>query len=162
MKRGLSLLPILLLGASTVSHAFRLDFASSELMEFGQGPHSIIVPGYGEITFESSLDGVLVVSSAYASTEQIEVPRPSCEPAPETSINENLAETNPGFVKIAVRKTPDPSSPLQAANLQPLEGPPDGWNAVPEAASATLGLVGMLMLLLRRRVKTILTARERF
>ena len=154
MKRGFPLLTFLLLGVSAASHAFTLDIASHEVTEFGQGPRSIFVPGYGEVAFESFLDGVLVVDSAYASTDRIELPPPSIADAAEPCTDITAAGNNPGFVEIANRSNPDLSPPLHPVDGS-IDNPPDGWNAVPEAASATLGLVGTLFLLLRRRMETI-------
>ena len=155
MKRGIPLLPVLLLGALAASHAFTLDIASNEVTEFGQGPRSIFVPGYVEVAFESGLDGALMVDSAYASTSRIEVPPPSGETPVEPSIDETAADTDPGYVKIANRKTSGQSPARQVTTFQPAdsqhENPQGGWNAVPEAASAMLGLIGTLILLRRRR-----------
>jgi hypothetical protein len=160
MKRLSPLLPALMLGATAASHAFTLDIASHDIAEFGQGPRLVFVPGYGEVVFESGLDGVLVVGSAYASTDRIEMPPVAAEAAAETSHPNAGPDADSGFVKITSRATSElPLSlhPVDAA----LQNPPDGWNAVPEAASAALGLVGTLMLLLRRRVNSESKAQEK-
>jgi MYXO-CTERM domain-containing protein len=78
----------------------------------------------------------------------------------EPSAADTSADGDPGFVKISNRKILHFSAPLHPADAA-LQNPPDGWNAVPEAASAALGLVGMLMLLLRRRVKSVAKAPEK-
>jgi hypothetical protein len=157
MKRETFISLVLLLCGSVASQAFTLDIESQETGEPGQGPRSIFVPGYGEVAFESALDGALVVDSAYASTNGIETP----PPMHETPTEDAAAGKNPGVVEITHRMTPSLSPPLQVA-LHPvdavLENPPEGWNAVPEAASATLGLVGTLLLLLRRRLTSTTAA----
>lgn len=159
MKRGLPLLSVMLLGATVGAHAFTPDIAGDGIAEFGRGPRSLFVPGYGEVTFESPLDGVLVVDSAYASTDRINLPPSSGEPAAEAASANTAADADPGFVKIANRNASDVPARLHAA-VHPVDhaihNPPGTWNAVPEAASATLGLIGTLMLLLRRRAKSVL------
>lgn len=153
MKRGLHFLSALWLCAPLTAHAFTLDIASTDVTEFGQGPRSIFVPGYGEVTFESGLDGALVLDSAYASTERIEVPAPSDASGTDPSTGSAMTAANPDLVKISNRISSVPirraSSPQATDGM--IQNPPGGWNAVPEAASATLGLCGMLMLLLRRK-----------
>jgi hypothetical protein len=155
MKRGHRLLSAVWLCVPLAAHAFTLDIASTEVMEFGQGPRSIFVPGYGEVTFESGLDGELVLDSAYASTDRIEVPAPSEVSGADPSIGSVMTAANPDLVKISNRISTAPIR--RASSLQLVEGPmqnaSDGLNAVPEAASATLGLLGMLMLFLRRNTK---------
>lgn len=101
MKHGFPLLPVLLLAASASSHAFSLDIASTEVTKFGQGPRSIFVPGYGEVAFESGLDGALVVDSAYASTGKIDLP-PVATSASEPPVT---ATEDTGYVEIASRST---------------------------------------------------------
>lgn len=153
MKRGLHFLSAFWLCASLAAHAFTLDIASTEVTEFGQGPRSIFVPGYGEVTFESGLDGALVLDSAYASTERIEVPAPSDASGADPSIPSCMTAANPDLEKIANRISTVPirrASSLEVAD-DSIQNPPGGWSAVPEAASATLGMCGMLMLLLRRK-----------
>jgi hypothetical protein len=157
MKRGFPILPVLFLGAWISAHAFTPDIAGDGVAESGQGPRSIFVPGYGEVAFESPLDGVLVVDSAYASTDRINVPPPSGDAAAEPTSDNTAAGEEPGFVKITNRNVSEPPVHLHAA-VHPVDDviqtPPGTWNAVPEAASATLGLIGTLMLLLRRRMKS--------
>lgn len=161
LKCGLIFMATLLLGVPVVCHAFTLDIASHEIGEFGQGPRAIFVPGYGEVIFESGLDGILVVDSAYASTQGFEIPPPAPRElgAHPTTVGAE-AEADPGFVKITSRTPNNPAS--LAATPHPagdsLENPPGGWNAVPEAASATLGLIGTLLLFLRRREKSVTRA----
>jgi len=133
-----------------------LGIAGDGTGDFGQGPRSIQVTGYGEVVFESGLDGALVVDPAYASTEQIEMPQTATgESMAKPSAEEASGAADHGFVKITNR-TPVLSHPVQVA-LQPvdpsLENQAEEWNAVPEAASATLGLIGTLLLFLRRRAK---------
>lgn len=148
MKHGSSLLPVLLLAASASSHAFSLDIASNEVTKFGQGPRSLFVPGYGEVAFESGLDGAVVVDSAYASTGKIDVP-PVATSASEPPV---AATEDTGYVEIASRSIasatdqPAPGTDPVAA----LEKPPEGVNSIPETASGALGLLGILLLLLRR------------
>ncbi|RPJ33248.1 MAG: hypothetical protein EHM17_10970 [Verrucomicrobiaceae bacterium] len=134
MKRSLLIFVALLLGAAASSRAFTLDFANHELTESGHGPYSVFVPGYGEVVFENGLDGALVIESAYASTGGFELP---------------AAHFKTESVEVAF-DTGEPASPdFTTSSAEEL--PAAEWNAVPEAASATLGLVGMLLLALRRR-----------
>lgn len=157
MKLGFPLLPVMLLGATVAAHAFTPDIAGDGIAEFGRGPGSLFVRGYGEVMFESPLDGVLVVDSAYASTDRINLPPPSGEPAAEVDEDNTTADENPGFVKIANRNASELPTRLHVA-VHPvddaIQNPEDTLNAVPEAASATLGLIGTLLLLLRCRSKS--------
>lgn len=50
----------MLLGASLTCKAFALDVACHETSDFGHGPRSIFLPGYGEVSLES-VDDVVVV-----------------------------------------------------------------------------------------------------
>jgi hypothetical protein len=157
ITRGLFLFVALQFGTVT-SHAFTMDIVSQEVGDFGQGPSSIFVPGYGQVVFESVLDGTLVLDSAYASTERIDVPPPASR---ESGIHDFTGHTqtvaDPVFVEIYSRTgkmTTSLSATLHPAD-DPLENPPGGWNAVPEAASATLGLIGTLLLFLRRRERCV-------
>jgi len=160
MKRLPPLLPVLLLGASAAGHAFSLDIACDDIAEFGQGPRLIFVPGYGEVVFESGLGGVLVVGSAYASTDRIELPPADTGADAGPSKHQSGTVPDPGFAKLSNRAKRDLPLILHPVDTT-LQNPPDGWNAVPEAASASLGLVGTLMLLLRRRVKSMPKAPEK-
>lgn len=148
--------PVLLLCIPVACQAFTLEIASHEIVESCQGPRSLYVRGYGEVVFEAGLDGALVVDPAYASTGRIEVAPPtSGESAAAPSTEDANGAADQACVKIT-NKTPVLSQTTQDA-LQPfdpaLENPADGWNSVPEAASATLGLIGTLLLFLRHRTK---------
>jgi ABC-type Na+ efflux pump permease subunit len=148
MKHGFPLMPVLLLAASASCHAFTLDIASDEITKFGQGPRSVFVPGYGEVAFESALDGALVVDSAYASTGKIDVPTATTTASePPTAASEDS-----GYVEIAARSTAsanDQTAP-ETAPVAAMEKPPERVNSIPETASAALGLLGILLFLLRR------------
>jgi MYXO-CTERM domain-containing protein len=156
MKPGFQLIAALFAGAATFTQAFTLDIASTEVTEFGRGPRSILVPGYGEVTFESGLDGALVVDSGYASTDLIKIPASAGETgALRNEEDATIHDANPSLVKMVNRGNSISALLPQSSSLEPLSessrNPPDGLIAVPEAASAALGLLGMLMLLLRRR-----------
>jgi hypothetical protein len=148
MKRGFPLLPVLLFAASAAAHAFTLDIAGDGIEEFGRSPRSISVPGYGEVTFESGLDGALVVDSAYASNGEINFPPVATSVSkPQAAVTE-VAE----YVEISSRSTV-PATDQPAAETDRVAGktkPPEGLNSVPETASAALGLLGILLFLLRR------------
>jgi len=154
MKRTPTILSLLMLFASVTGGAFTLDIASYEAPESGRGPHSIFLPGYGEVVFESGLDGVLVVNSAYASTERVEPPVSIGRPAPMPPGDEVAVDGEPGFLMISNRN-PESTVPATQLPLHPadesIQNPAGEWNAVPEAASAALGLIGTLLLLARRR-----------
>lgn len=158
VRCGLFLFPVLLSCCPVVCHAFTLDIASHEVAEIGQNPRLLYATGYGEVVFESGLDGTLVVASAYASTEPINVPpAASVEFVVESSPVNGVAHENQGFVEIANR-TPNLSTPLRITPHPvdtTLKNTSGGWNAVPEAASATLGLFATLLWFLRRRVKEV-------
>lgn len=145
MKRGPLLLPVLWLGASLTGYAFTLDIASNEVTEFGQGPRSIYVPGYGEVVFESNLDGVLVVDSGYASTGEMNVP-PAATSVSEVPV---AATEDTGHVTIASRAIASESG-MNDKSVAGVESDPQAGDSVPETASAALGLLGILLFLLRR------------
>ncbi len=148
MKHGFPLLPILLLSASASSPAFTLDIASNEVTKFGQGPRSVFVSGYGELAFESGLDGALVVDSAYASTGGIDVPTATTTASEPPAV----ATGDSGYVEITSRHTASATDQAAAGTgpVAAMEKPPEGVNSIPETASGALGLLGILLLLLRR------------
>lgn len=149
MKYGSLLLSALLFGTSVSCLAFTLDIASNQVTEFGQGPLLIFVPGYGEVVFESGLDGALVVDSAYASTGKMDAP-PASASASEAPVA--ATEDAAGYVKIASRASASTADqPATGTDgVAAMKNPPDGGDSVPETASAALGLLGILLFLLRR------------
>lgn len=155
MKSGFLLPAALLLGLSADCGAFSPCIASHESAGSGEEPHSIFVPGYGEVVFESGPDPVLVVDSAYASTREMDAPPMRAEQTEEKSPARAAADGQPEFVTISNRAngtTASWNNPSQTGDAAG-QNPEDERNVVPEAASATLGLVGTLLLLLRRRMK---------
>jgi hypothetical protein len=163
MKSTSPLVLALLLGASINTHAFTLDFVGYEGVEFKQSPQSIIVPGYGELVFEAGLDSTLVVNSAYLNDNGFGAPSLSFDQNEAVKITFNGPEplnVDFDFVGVSAGESFVVQEDLftPQAFLVTLQGGGDGagiyaisWNAVPEPASAMLGLVGAITLVLRRR-----------
>ncbi|MDP3851140.1 MAG: hypothetical protein Q8Q59_11595 [Luteolibacter sp.] len=163
MMKTPPLLIALLLGASAVSPAFTLDFVGYEGVEFTQSPLSIYIPGYGELVFETGLGSTLVVNSAYLNDNGFGAPALDFDQNEAVKITfAGLEPLNVDFDFVGVSSgesfvvQKDLFTPQ--AFLVTFQGGGDGaglyaisWNAVPEPASATLGMIGAMMLVLRRR-----------
>jgi hypothetical protein len=163
MKNKPLLVPALLLGASLACSAFTLDFAGYEGVQFAQNPRSIFVPGYGELVFEAGLDSELVVNSAYLNDNGFGAPSLSFDQDDAVKITFKGAEplnVDFDFVGVSAGEVFVVQEDLftPQAFLVTLQGGDDGagvyavsWNAIPEPAAASLGLIGATLLVLRRR-----------
>lgn len=146
-----------------VGHAFTLDAVGYEGGVLSQNPFSIFVPGYGELVFEAGPNSSLVVNSAYENDNGFGGPSLSFDENESVKVTFNGPEplnVDFDFVGQSVGESfvieKDLFTPQ--AFLVTLRGQGDGaglyamsWNAVPEPTSAGLGLLGSLMLVLRRR-----------
>jgi uncharacterized protein (TIGR03382 family) len=164
MKTKLPLWMALLLGAASAGcQGFTLDIAGYEGAEITQNPQSIFVPGYGELIFETGVGSALVVNSAYLNDNGFSAQALGFDQ--DETLKIALASPEPvnldfDFVGLSsgeghtVRQVPFPHLALPVT----FQGGADGaglhansWNAVPEPAAAALGLIGALLLVLRRR-----------
>jgi len=163
MKKKIPLVAVLSLAAASIGSAFTLDAVGYEGGVLQQNPYSVFVPGYGELVFEAAPGSSLVVNSAYQNDNGFGGPSLSFDASESVKITFNGAEpinVDFDFVGQSVGETfvieKDLFTPQ--AFLVTLQGGTNGaglyavsWNAVPEPASASLGLIGSLMLLMRRR-----------
>ncbi len=149
---NLSCLPVVALfgGLISMGDAFTLDAAGYEGGALARDPFSVLIPGYGEVVFETETGAPLVVDPAYANgirfggsplifepddLVKVGFPPPSGDGMPPAA-----AGFPPQYAQ-SVFQGGDDASGLQA----------NVWNAIPEPASAGLGLVGVVALLLGRR-----------
>jgi hypothetical protein len=165
MKMKTPLVAAMLLTVVSSVQAFTLDAVGYEGGVLEQNPFSIFVPGYGEIVLEAALGSSLVVNSAYETERGFGAPTLSFDPAESVKITFNGAEPQNVrfvFVGLSVGESfvieRDLFTP-QALNVT-LQGRGEGngagiyamgWTVVPEPASATLALLGSMLLVLRRR-----------
>lgn len=163
MNMKTPLVAALFAAASSIGHAFTLDAVGYEGGVLSQNPFSVFVPGYGELVFEAGLGSELVVDSAYQNDNGFGGPSLNFDQNEAVKITFNgLEPLNVDFdfvgqsagESFVVQK--DLFTPQ--AFLVTLQGGGDGaglyaisWNAVPEPASAVLGIMGGMMLMLRRR-----------
>lgn len=143
---------VALLGALvSVGHAFTLDAAGYEGGDLAKDPFSVLVPGYGEVVFESDLGAPLVVDSAYGNGKGFEGTSLRFNPLDVVKISSQ--------VQSGVRMASNGDAILSSQDFPMVDqAAGDGrgprvnvWNAIPEPATAGLGLVGIAALLLGRR-----------
>jgi uncharacterized protein (TIGR03382 family) len=159
-----SALVVWLLGLSIpAASAFTLDAVGYEGGILTDNPFSIFVPGYGELIFQAAPGSEIVVNSAYLNDNGFG--GPSFNFDQNESLKITFAALEPinvdfDFVGLSAGEIFEIEEDLLTpqAFIITLKGDGDGaglyavsWQAVPEPASATLGLLGTVMLLLRRR-----------
>lgn len=163
MKTKIPLVAVLLGMTISAGSAFTLDAVGYEGGVLEQNPFSVFIPGYGELVFEASLGASLVVNSAYQNDNGFGGPSLNFDANESVRITFNGAEplnVDFDFVGQSVGESfvieKDLFTPQ--AFIVTHRGQGDGaglyamsWNAVPEPASATLGLIGSMLLVLRRR-----------
>jgi hypothetical protein len=165
MKMKTPLVAAMLLMVASSVHAFTLDAVGYEGGVLEQNPFSITVPGYGEIVFEAAPGSSLVVNSAYRNDNGFGGPSLSFDENEAVKITFTGADPlnlDFDFVGQSVGESflveKDLFTPQ--AFLVSLKGSGDGaglyamsWDtqAIPEPASAAIGLLGSLLLLRRRR-----------
>jgi hypothetical protein len=163
MKIKTPLVAALSIAAMSIGNAFTLDAVGYGGGVLTQNPYSVFIPGYGELVFEAAPGSSLVVNSAYQNDNGFGGPSLSFDENESIKVTFNGAEplnVDFDFVGQSAGESfvieKDLFTPQ--AFLVSLKGGGDGaglyavsWNAVPEPASAALGLLGGMMLLLRRR-----------
>lgn len=149
--------------APVIGHAFTLDAVGYEGGVFTNSPVSIFVPGYGELVFQASIGSSLVVDSAYRNDNGFGGPSFNFDENEAVKITFNGPEPlNVDFDFVG--QSAGESFIIEKDLFTPqafvvtLKGQGDGaglyamsWNAVPEPGAAALGLVGSLLLMVRRR-----------
>lgn len=158
-----------IIGLSAMCGAFTLDAVGYEGGELSPNPYSVLVPGYGELIFETAVGTPVVISSGYGNTSETELPvvRFDEEDAIRITFN-GLAITNVNFYfaglsfneGFEVRNLTKSDLFTPQAFLITLKGSGDGadlhaitWNtqSVPEPSSALLGMMGAAGMMLRRK-----------
>jgi len=136
-----------LLGAlMPIAHGFSLEAAGYEGGALAKEPYAVWVPGYGEVVFETEIGAGLVVDPAYGNGRGFGGSALSFEPDDLVRINFGDPSGNGTGVAAAIPSVQD------FEVLGTGSGPRGSvWNAVPEPATAGLGLVGVAALLLGRR-----------
>lgn len=163
MKTKLPLVAALSCMAFSNVNAFTLDFAGYEGLVMGGTPVTIHVPGYGQLAFEAASGSSLVINSVYLNDNGFGAPSLSFDENEAVKITFlGLDPLNVDFDFVGLSSGEDfvvqTDLFMPHANLVTLRGSGDGagiyavsWNTVPEPASATLGMLGVLTLALRRR-----------
>ena len=163
MKTKTAFVAALLALAPAIGGAFTLDAVGYEGGVLNQNPFSVFVPGYGELVFEAGPDSTLVVDSAYRNDNGFGGPSLNFDQDESVKITFNGPEPlNVDFDFVG--QSAGESFVIEKDLFTPqafvvtLKGQGDGaglyamsWNAIPEPSSALLGLLGSLMLVLRRR-----------
>jgi hypothetical protein len=163
MKMKTPLVAALLGMTLSVGSAFTLDAVGYEGGILEQNPFSVFVPGYGELVFEAVPGSSLVVNSAYQNDNGFGAPSLSFDQNEAIKVTFNGAEPlNVDFDFVG--QSAGESFVIEKDLFTPQafivthRGQGDGaglyamsWNAVPEPTSATLGILGSMLLVLRRR-----------
>lgn len=146
-----------------LGNAFTLDAVGYEGGILANSPVSILIPGYGELVFQANIGSSLVVDSAYRNDNGFGGPSLNFDQNEAVKITFNGPEPlNVDFDFVG--QSAGESFVIEKDLFTPqafvvtLKGEGDGaglyamsWNAVPEPSAAALGLVGSLLLLVRRR-----------
>lgn len=166
MKLKLPLLAVLVAGVPSISSAFTLDAVGYEGSELSLNPVSVLVPGYGELTFEAAVGSSLVVNSAYRNDNGFGGPSLSFDQNEAVKITFNGVEplnVDFDFVGVSAGENFVVQKDLFTPQsfLVTLQGGGNGaglyaisWNTaqtVPEPTSALLGLIGTAVFAFRRR-----------
>ena len=144
---NLPCIPVVALFGALISngHAFTLDAAGYEGGDMAKDPFSVLVPGYGEVVFESDLGAPLVVDPAYGNGKGFKGASLRFNPQDAVKIS-SPGRTNGETIlasrdfSVAFQSEGDGSEPHATV-----------WSAIPEPATAGLGLLGISALLLGRR-----------
>jgi hypothetical protein len=126
-----ALIAVLTAGIPLGASAFNLDAVGYDGSRLSPTPLILLIPGYGEVLLDTSNDREIMLVSAYQNGDGIGGSSVKFHPSEATQIHfrdEKPLEMN--------------------FDSQPI---PETWTAIPEATSAFLGLIGMGLLLLRRR-----------
>jgi hypothetical protein len=118
-------------------HAFTVDAIGYEGGEWARDPISMWVHGYGQVVLEDA--AAVVIESAYS----------SCGDFHAAPLHFDKGEA----VRISLDGAGGGGGPAGFPQMARTEGDdvePSVWSAIPEPASAALGLIGMLALLLGR------------
>ncbi len=145
----------LVAGFPLVASGFTLDAVGYQGSELALNPPSIFLPGYGEVVFDSGSEDPIGVNPAYQNVSDPAGTIPVFHPSQAVRIqhvDSNALEesidfemrTDPISARLA---TVDDGVHLNAAgiHLSALE-----TESIPEAASAVLGLLGMMILIFLR------------
>lgn len=161
MKMKLLLVAALVAGLPVISSAFTLDAVGYEGDVLSLNPESVFIPGYGELIFEAAVGSALVVNSAYQNGNGFGGPSLNFDPNEAVKITFNSLEplnVDFDFVGLSVGESFVVQKDLftPQAFLVTFQGGGAGvyavsWDVVPEPAAATLGLIGIALLILRRR-----------
>lgn len=159
------LLAALAAGFPAISSGFTLDAVGYDGTGLSLNPVSVFVPGYGELIFEAAVGSSLVVNSAYQNDngfggpslnfDQNDAIRITFTGAEPLNVDFDFVGVSAGESFVVQKDLFTPQSFLVT-----LQGGGDGaglyaisWNtqAVPEPASALLGLIGITVFAFRRR-----------
>lgn len=165
MKINSSFVAALLISFPAMSGAFTLDALGYSGSDLTSNPVSVTVPGYGELVFESVAGTTLVVNSAYENDNGFGGPSLSFDQNDSVKITFTGAQplnVDFDFVGVSAGENFVVEKDLitPQAFILTLQGSGDGaglyaisWNtdAVPEPASALLGLMGAAVFAFRRR-----------
>lgn len=167
MKMKTPLVAALLAGMPAICGAFTLDAVGYGGSELSLNPHSVFVPGYGELIFEAAASSALVVNSAYENDNGFGGPSLNFDQDEAIKITFNgpsPVNVDFDFVGVSAGETFVVQKDLftPQAFIVTLQGGGDGaglyavsWNiqpdAVPEPTSAMLGMIGTAVFVLRRR-----------
>jgi hypothetical protein len=163
MKITTPLIAVLSAMAMSIGSAFTLDAVGYTGGALSQNPYSVFIPGYGELVFEAGPGFSIVVNSAYQNDNGFGGPSLSFDPNESvkiTFVGADPLNVDFDFVGQSAGESfvieKDPFTP-QAFQVK-LQDHGDGaglhaisWISIPEPASAALGLLGSMALVLRRR-----------
>jgi hypothetical protein len=163
MKMKLLLVAALVAGLPVISSAFTLDAVGYEGDVLSLNPESVFIPGYGELIFEAAVGSALVVNSAYQNGNGFGGSSLNFDPNEAVKITFNGLEplnVDFDFVGLSVGESFVVQKDLftPQAFLVTFQGGGAGagvyavsWDVVPEPAAATLVLMEIALLILRRR-----------
>ncbi len=159
MKMILTLIVALVIGMRPAASGFTLDAVGYEGGGLRASPLSMWVAGYGEVVFESELDTALVVHSAYQNDLVSELPELGFQPHQAVRIvfkglgspASGGATAEGSTAHISEIRNPPPAPDARFATLDDqTTGAAEAAAAIPETASGLLGMLGVLLLFLRR------------
>ncbi|MFD2257763.1 PEP-CTERM sorting domain-containing protein [Luteolibacter algae] len=163
MKTKLPLIAALYCGLCTVSSAFTLDFNGYVGKSLPTDTISILIEGYGNVTFTAGNKSTLIVDEKFKNDNGFGAPSLSFDEGDTVNVTfEGAQPLNVDFDYVGVSDgesfTTEESQFASQTFTISLEGNGDGaglyqisWNQVPEPSSALLGLLGSALLVIRRR-----------
>ncbi|BCU78451.1 hypothetical protein [Luteolibacter sp. LG18] len=163
MKTTIAYAIACLCGSMAVSQAFTLDFVGYEGSTLPPNPLVINVPGYGDVRFDAANGSSLVVNNAYQNDNGSAAPSLSFdqgEALQVTFLGAQPLNVDFDFVGVSSGEsfTVQPDLFVSQSYIINLQGSGDGaglyaisWTQVPEPTSAMLGVIGSMVLVLRRR-----------